>query len=120
MYNCIKVSPDGIFQELELDLSNYEDIISAIGSRGFEIVRTPILRRVFSDNVVMLVDDESAINGSKFNFYASMFYEGAIFGPVIFVCEEYEELMPLFNIEFVSSWFACTFGLTPFDECNTI
>lgn len=111
MINCIRVTPEGVYDELDVNLESYNDICLAIDSNGMEVVRTDILERVFSDHVRMIVDDCGAINGSKYNPFASKFYAGQIFGTVLFVREEGYDLYPLRNIGLVSCWFAGEFGL---------
>ena len=116
MENCILVTPDGVFKELELDLSSCEAICEAIGCSFFEIVRTPVLTDAFSDTVVMVVDDMGALNDSRYNEFASNFYPGQIFGNALFVKEEAGDFVPLVNEKLIACWFAGECGLSRSDD----
>lgn len=117
MSNCIKVLYDGRFCLLDLDLESWQDICTALDQSGFEIVRTPELRHEFDDNVVMLIGDCSAVNGSEYNEFASRFYSGpGIYGDAIFCIEEGPELVPLRNIDLVACWFEGEFDLERLED----
>ena len=94
--DVIKISVDGELSIVNISEPYYKSISDEIG--GFEIVCTVLLHDLFPEPVVMVVDDDGFAHNQEYNYLASGFYPGYIFGDVILVPERFGEFEEFYDI----------------------
>lgn len=76
MARGLKITTDNKISIIDIDVSDYREILSGIGNGCsiFEIVGTNWLNQYFRQPVKMLVDEEGLIKDLDFNAVGSWFY----------------------------------------------
>lgn len=100
----IKITTDNKVSIVDIDTSDYHQIIDCIGCDIFETVVTDDMIGFFCQPVRMICDEEGLLNDSHFNRVGSWFYgyhnhRHPIFGDVLFLQQCGPELIGLDDVE---------------------
>lgn len=106
MSKGIKITSDNFISVVDLDMSNYINMIECIDCSMFEVVGTELMYSYFHEKVVMVMDEEALIKGLPVNQFGSFMYGTIVHGHPI--CGDIvlmiRELYELVGFECVEYW----------------